>query len=152
MAFENLRTDVVNETDTRVVHAQLHNDLADRINYLLALYGEGQIGLPPGGFTGNVLTIKSGKTVGWRGSRQVTPGGRPGMVQQLVDKDPKKWDWRVPKNAGDYPSQPRENIDDPDSFGPLQGFWIIDENDPLDEDQWGQNGDLWMVYDPEVEQ
>ena len=81
------------------------------------------------------------------------------MVQALINKSPFQWDWRVPDSAGAYPSARRKvNPDDPESdwlddedFGTFQGWWIVDPNDPLGNNQWGQNGDLWLVYDREEE-
>lgn len=150
MANDPLKDDFTDADDTRVLHANHHNELADRINIMSAKYDEGAVGMPAGGERDNALTVQNRKVPGWEGTQQVTPGGVPGMVQTLVSKNPNRWDWRVPDSAK-YPNAAREGIDDEDNFGPLQGFMIVDEEDPIEKPQWGENGSLWLVYDPETE-
>jgi len=158
MAFSNIRDDLTNGDDARVEHANHHNEIADRVNFIEATFGENTIGLPAGGEETNVLRVQKAKDVAWQGSRMVTPGGRPGLVMTLVDSNPPKWDWRVP-DGEEYPSSRRRVIQgDPESpwydgpeFGAFQGFWIVDPVEYLGNNQWGENGDLWMVYDPDEE-
>jgi hypothetical protein len=153
MAFNPIEENFLNTDDTRGEHPSHHNDLAERLNAISAAFGEGTVGLPDGGIASNVLRVAAKKALGWSGTRMVTPGGRRGLVQTLVAKNPARWDWRVPKGEVYPSSRRRVNPSDPESewldsadFGAFQGWWIVDSVDPIGNDQWGENGDLWMVY------
>ena len=160
--FDLVKDDHAATDDARVAHPNAHNDIAIRVNYAQTRMDAQSAGVPNGGQPGNVVRVSDPNVypqVTFTGAQAVTPGGQKNMVQALINKSPFQWDWRVPDSAGAYPSARRKvNPDDPESdwldsedFGTFQGWWIVDPNDPLGNNQWGQNGDLWLVYDREEE-
>ena len=115
--YNPIKDDYVPGDDTSQQHAPHHNDLENRIDALQQAFGEGTIGVPVGGDATNALRVQKKKRVDWEGTSMVTPGGRPGMVQSLLAKNPDRWDWAVPAGAKYPTSRRREDWNKKDDEG-----------------------------------